>query len=357
MSLAASGEEVPGFGRPWSWDLPFGFPVPRVPADNPMSWAKVELGRHLFYDPRLSGQEQMACATCHQQARAFTDGRARSVGETGARHPRGSMSLANVAYLLTLTWANPGLEALEDQALVPLLGTEPIEMGAGGREDEILARLAADPIYRELFAASFPDTDQPIAWPHVSASIAAFERTLLSGDSAYDRLVFRDLPMSASATRGMKVFEDVGCIACHGLFTFTGTAISQDSEDAEPLFANTGLYNLLDSDGEPGAYPADNPGRFAHTGEVADMGVFRVPTLRNVAVTGPYMHDGSIATLEGVIAHYAAGGRTANRYKSRQLEAFQITPEQTADLIAFLDSLTDHAFLTDRRFANPWPER
>lgn len=339
---------------PWTWDLPLGFPVPRVPADNPMSRAKVELGRHLFYDPRLSGGGEMSCATCHQQARAFTDGRARSVGETGERHPRGAMSLANVAYAPSLTWADPDLASLEAQALVPLTGTQPIEMGAGGREPEILARLAADSTYRDLFAASFPDVEEPIAWPRVTAAIAAFERTLISGGSAYDRFVFLDLPFTEPAKRGMALFESLGCEACHGGFTFAGTAVWRDSEDAEPLFANTGLYNLLDADGKPGAYPADNTGRMAHSRAPSDMGSFRVPTLRNIAVTAPYMHDGSIATLEGVIAHYAAGGRTANRHKASRLRGFEISAAETADLVAFLESLTDRAFLTDERFGDPW---
>jgi len=143
-------------GATYDWRLPSTYPEPQVPAHNPMSDTKVELGRWLFYDTRLSGNNTMSCATCHIQALAFTDGKNRSVGSTGTVHPRNSMSLVNTAYASRLTWANPSLDRLEDQALTPLLGDNPVEMGMGGHEAEIAALLASDEKYRRLAEASFP---------------------------------------------------------------------------------------------------------------------------------------------------------------------------------------------------------
>lgn len=174
----------------YTWQLPAGFPVPLVPRDNPMSEAKVELGRRLFYDTRLSGNRSFSCASCHQQALAFTDGKPRAVGSTGAVHPRGTMSLANVAYNRSFNWGDPEKRRLEEQMLVPMFGTEPVELGLAGLEDELVRRLAAEPLYRELFAAAFPEQFDPISVDNVVAAIASFERTLISGDSAYDRLLF-----------------------------------------------------------------------------------------------------------------------------------------------------------------------
>src|SRR5262245_62990251 len=134
----------------YQWTLPPGFPPPTVPADNPMSPAKAALGRHLFYDKRLSANQTQSCATCHEQARAFTDGRAGSVGSTGEVHRRGSMSLVNVAYAEALTWANPSMTRLEDQALVPMYGEHPIELGLD-RTDRWIDRFKADPVYQRLF--------------------------------------------------------------------------------------------------------------------------------------------------------------------------------------------------------------
>lgn len=354
LALAAAADDVPRGAPLWLWQLPFGFPVPQVPATNPLSAAKVELGRRLFYDPRLSGSGTVACATCHRQELAFTDGRGRAVGETGEQHPRGAMSLANVAYAASLTWADPSLRALEDQVLVPLMAETPIEMGVRGREAEILARLEAEPIYRQLFGEAF-SAGTPISWPAITRAIAAFERVLISGDSAYDRFVYHDQPLPPAAARGRLVFfERLECQRCHAGFTFSGPVVSQTDPDAAPVFVNTGLYDLPDGAGGRGAYPPDNQGLFAHTGNAADMGAFRAPTLRNIAVTAPYMHDGSLATLDEVIDHYAAGGRTPNRHKSPLLVPFTLSAGERTDLVAFLESLTDTAFLTEPRLADPW---
>jgi cytochrome c peroxidase len=174
-------------GQPFVWHLPNGFPTPRVPASNPMSATKVALGRYLFYDTRLSGNGQQACATCHEQARAFTDGRARARGSTGEEHRRGSMSLVNVAYASVLTWGNPAVTTLEEQALVPMFGDHPVELGLAKPGTELLARLRGVPEYQRLFATAFVGAEDPFTIDNVVRAIASFERTIISGRSPYDR--------------------------------------------------------------------------------------------------------------------------------------------------------------------------
>ncbi len=170
----------------WEWTVPHGFPRPQIPADNPMTAAKVELGRHLFYDKRMSVNGKQSCASCHRQELAFTDGRARAQGTTGQFHPRSSMSLVNVSYAPMLTWAHPTLDSLEEQALVPMLGDEPIELGLKGREEEFLTMLGHDPVYRRLFPKAFAGDNQ-ITLKNVAKAIAAFERSIVSMRSPYDR--------------------------------------------------------------------------------------------------------------------------------------------------------------------------
>jgi cytochrome c peroxidase len=349
----------------FAWPLGEGLPVPLVPDDNPMSDARVELGRHLFYDKRLSGNQTQACASCHLQEFAFTDGLAVSEGSTGEHTPRNSMSLANVAYATALTWANPLLLDLEQQIAVPLFGAEPVELGMRGREDELLARLREVPRYQELFAAAFPDDPEPISLYSLTRALACFERRLLSGNSPYDRYLAGDAAaISESARRGAALFngEKLECFHCHAGFNFQDSVAYEGKPPRNSLFHNTGLYNI---DGK-GAYPPGNTGLHEFTEVAADMGRFRVPTLRNIAVTAPYMHDGSVATLDEVLDHYAAGGRTIaegpfagvgrdNPYKSSFIRGFELGEQERADVLAFLGSLTDEQFLTDPALADPWP--
>ncbi|MEM7675579.1 MAG: cytochrome c peroxidase, partial [Myxococcota bacterium] len=155
------------------------FPPPRVPDNNPMSLAKVELGRRLFYDRRLSGNETQACASCHEQARGFSDGLAVSQGSTGEITPRNSMTLGNVAYATTLTWGNPLLRTLEAQALVPMFGEDPVELGLAGRDGELLERLRQDSLYPEQFRRAFDDAE-PVNISNIAKALAAFQRTLIT---------------------------------------------------------------------------------------------------------------------------------------------------------------------------------
>lgn len=349
----------------FDWQLPPGFPTPAVPADNPMSAAKVELGRHLFHDRRLSLDETQSCADCHQQALAFTDGRALGVGSTGAVHPRSSMSLTNIAYTSVLTWANPLLDSLEDQVVVPLFGDEPIELGFRGQEATLLERLRDEPRYGPLFTAAFPELTDPVTVASVARALAAFQRTIISGRSPYDRYLRDrdDDAISASARRGAALFgsEKLECFHCHGGFNFQDSIDYLGKSNPEARFHNTGLYNV----GGTGAYPPGNTGVHAITGKPTDMGRFRAPTLRNIAVTAPYMHDGSIATLSEVLDHYAAGGRTltegphagvgsANPGKSSLIVGFDLSAQERADVLAFLESLTDEGLLTGARWSDPW---
>lgn len=350
--------------EPYRWKLPPHFPEPVVPDDNPMSEAKVELGRRLFYDTRLSGEGSMSCSSCHQQELAFTDGQAASTGETGEHTPRGSMSLANVAYAPKLTWANPLIERLEHQAMIPMFGEEPVEMGLAGKEKELIARLGADAIYERLFEQAFPDDDPAISVLNVTRAIACFQRTLISGGSKYDRYVNGDeQALTRTEKLGMELFlsERLECFHCHAGFTFSDTVDHTGKPIAESAYHNTGLYNL---DGQ-GAYPASNTGAFEITGDPLDMGAFKAPTLRNVAVTAPYMHDGSIETLGEVLNHYGAGGRridsgpyagngAENPLKSQFVPGFQLNSEEKTAVLAFLRALTDEQFLTDPRFSDPF---
>ena len=274
------------------------------------------------------------------------------------------MSLTNVAYNASLTWASHDVRSLEQQVAVPMFNESPVELGVAGREREILDRFRADLDYRTMFRAAFPGQDDPITMPNVVRAIAAFERTLISGNSPYDRLVYRGEmdALAPEARRGMRLFfsERTRCSECHGGFNFGGPVGFEGPDTIEPTFHNTGLYNL---DGE-GSYPAEDTGLHSLTGREEDMGRFRAPTLRNIAVTAPYMHDGSIETLEEVVDSYAAGGRIittgdhrgdgrANPYKSERVAGFELTVSERADLVRFLESLTDTDFLTDPRLADP----
>src|SRR5262245_38975438 len=243
--FGARAQPLPAF----SWSLPARFPTPRIPPENPMSDAKMTLGRFLFYDTRLSGNGMQSCASCHEQARAFTDGRGQAMGSTGELHPRGSMSLVNVAYAATLTWGDPTVTRLEDQALVPMFGTHPVELGLAKDEPGLMARLRLEPRYRVLFAKAFSTDEDPFSLAHVTQALAAFERTIISARSPYDRYHTDrdDAAISASARRGETLFfsEPLSCFRCHGGITFSGAVDFEGRrQEGGVEFHNTGLYNL-----------------------------------------------------------------------------------------------------------------
>jgi len=269
-----------------------------------------------------------------------------------------------VAYAGSLTWADPTITKLEAQALVPMYGDHPIELGLD-RGDEWMTMFRKDPLYQELFIAAFPSENAPITRDNLVKALATFERSIISARSPYDRYHFErdETAISDSARRGETIFHSakVACSTCHTGFMLSGETATARNPEPGVEFHNTGLYNL------PGllSYPAQNTGMHAITKNPRDVGKFKVPTLRNVAVTAPYMHDGSVATLEEAIAHYAAGGRTIaggpqagighdNPNKAERLKGFTLSDEERRDLVAFLDSLTDQQVLREQRFSNPW---
>jgi cytochrome c peroxidase len=333
-----------------TWDLPPGVPPPYVADPASMTPARIELGRQLFYEPRLSSNGKTSCGTCHRREFAFTDTRPRALGTTGELHPRSSMSLINVAYRDTLTWADPTLTSLEAQALLPMFGEHPIELGLKGNEARIYERLGEDPMLLRLFREAYPNDPSPVTTENITAAIAAFERTIVSFRSPYDRYRLHGdgKAISPAAQRGEALFfstEKAGCAQCHRGLNFDGGARTAPHPDVVPIFHNTGLFRL---------YPAPNTGLQERTGKSEDEGKFRAPTLRNIERTGPYMHDGSIETLAEVLDHYAAGGRAAHANRSPLLHPLRLTAEEKLDLLAFLDSLTDIDALVDSRWADPW---
>jgi len=318
-----------------------------------MSAEKVELGRYLFYDKRMSVNGRESCGSCHQQELAFTDGRARAEGTTGQLHPRSAMSLVNVAYAPSLTWANATLDSLEEQALVPMLGEAPIELGLSGHEDRFLNAIKHDPVYENVFPRAFPGGSEIYTLQNVTKAIAAFERTIVSARSPYDRYRWGgDMSaISDSAKRGEILFsssERGGCFQCHGGWNFSAVRFEgsrdRDVEGDGRGFFNTGVTQYL----------PPNRGLYEQTKRPEDIGKFRPPTLRNIAITAPYMHDGSLATLEEVIDHYAAGGKMDHPNKTRILRPFHLTEAEKHDLIEFLKSLTDEELLHDPRWSDPW---
>lgn len=349
----------------WRWMLPKALPEPLTPENNPMSNEKVALGRYLFYDIRLSGNQTFSCASCHHQDKAFTDGKPLGVGSTGEVHPRSPMALGNVAYSPTLTWAHKEKLELETQIEAPFFGDHPVEMGVNeGNKAEVLKRVASDTKYQSRFKAAFPQQDNIISWKNIKNAISSFERTLLTGNSRYDKPHGKGtpLPWSDAEERGRVLFfTTANCFQCHGNFNFNDTASFEGSPLPELRFHNTGLFNI----GGKGDFPERNRGIFEFTGQASDMGKFKAPTLRNIAVTAPYMHDGSLPTLEDVLNFYGDHGRNIvagpnagdgrdNPYKSEHINSIKLSEQDKADIIAFLKTLTDNDFLTDARLSDPF---
>jgi cytochrome c peroxidase len=360
---AAADNAQPG----WTWSLPSYLPPPHVPADNPMSETRFQLGRKLFYDTRLSGNGKESCASCHLQKLAFTDGRKVAVGSTGETTPRNAPSIANSAWRATLTWANPAMVTLERQIEAPLFGDGPIEMGVNDQnKKEILGRFKADPDYPREFAAAFPSEADAVTFGNVIKAISVFERGVVSAGSKYDLYLEGKATLTPEESRGKDLFfgEKAECHHCHGSVNFDDQFYHARTREIETPFHNTGLYDV---DGK-GAYPAPNRGVFESTGAANDMGKFRAPSLRNIAVTGPYMHDGSVATLEEVIDIYASGGRNVtsgpasgdgrlNAHKSELIVPIDLSEQEKRDLVAFLKTLTDEEFLNSPRFSDPWEKK
>ena len=346
---------------------PLGLPPLAVPANNPMTPEKIALGSALFNDKRFSSTGEVSCATCHDAGKAFTDSPLKtSEGIKKLTGTRNAPTVVNAAYFASQFWDGRSAD-LEDQSQHPFVN--PIEMGLPNHEP-ILKIVRTDPTYAASFKTAFGIEPAAITMEHVKMAIASFERTLVSGDSPFDKWYFGGdkTAMSEAAVRGFKVFlEDGRCVSCHtieqdhALFTDNrfhnvGVGINR-IQDKVPTIAPKFLEAKakgLDVDKTVLSDPASSElGRFAVTDGLDEMGAFKTPTLRNVAVTAPFMHDGSLATLRDVVVHYNNGGVTTkgervNDFLSGGIRELNLTEEQISDLVAFMEALTSpqHARVT-----------
>lgn len=298
-------------------EVPDGWPAPVLREDNPLTVASVRLGKALFFDERLSLGRGVSCASCHLPGRAFSDTVAFSIGVHGAPGLRNAPSLANVAFHPLLN-RDGGAPTLEQQVFIPLMATEEMDTDP----QQVVELLKDDPHIADLARQAY---ERPFDLYVLTRALANYQRTLISGHSRYDRyLRGEDAAMDAQEQRGMQLFfGEAGCSACHA---------GSDLSDHD--FHNIGT--TVDD--------AADPGRQRITLAPGDRGKFKTPTLRNVALTAPYMHDGSVATLEEVIEHFNGGG-LANPNKDPLLAPLHLTPAQKEDLAAFLGALTNERSL------------
>ncbi len=344
-------------------EIPLGLPEVPIPENNPQNAEKIALGEKLFDDERFSSTGDVSCATCHDKEKAFTDSPlVTSEGIRKLTGTRNGPTVVNSAYYETLFWDGRS-PSLEDQALHPFVN--PIEMGLPDHEP-ILATIRDDREYVKAFRDVFDVRANNITMEHVTMAIAAFERTLISGDSPWDRWYFggeKDA-ISESAKRGFDVFlRDGRCVSCHMIeqdfATFTdnqfhniGVGINAMQDRVPQLAAafmkakqegvDVDVAVLTDPD-------ASDLGRFAVDDQLDSMGAFKTSTLRNIAVTAPFMHDGSIATLREVVEHYNNGGATTpeekvNPFLAGGIRPLDLTDEQMDDLVAFMEALTSPQF-------------
>ncbi len=293
--------------------IPLGLPSVQWPKDNPYSAEKAELGKMLYFDRRLSVDGSVSCATCHHPDFAYTDGQPVSTGIKGQKGNRSAPTVINRAYSLAQFWDGRAA-SLEEQAKGPM--ANPIEMGS--THEVIVSHLRAIPGYRPMFQAAFGTSELTI--DHVAMAIATFERTVLSGDSPYDRYkAGNKKAMTAAQIRGLDVFENKAkCDSCHEGINFTTNE-----------YHNIGVG--MDK-------PDPDVGRMKVTNDPKDWGVFKTPTLRDVARTGPYMHDGSLKTLRDVVDYYDKGG-TPNKNLDEKIKALHLTGQDKADVVEFLKAL------------------
>jgi cytochrome c peroxidase len=296
-------------------DLPaFLGPLPKVvdPRDNPSTPAKVELGRRLYFDPRLSGNGAISCATCHNPALGFADGLGKGVGFNGAILGRGSPSVLNAAYYETQFWDGRA-PSLEEQAKGPIQA----DLEMNNTAEKAVATVRSIPGYVKRFQEAFGG--EP-TFDRIAQAIAAFERIVVDQDSPFDRWARGNAKaMDVAQVRGFDLFVGkAGCAVCH----------------SGPNFADKRFHNVGVRSGDPG--------RAGVTKDPADQGAFKTPTVRNAALTGPYMHDGSVKTLRALIDHYekASNEREKNPNLSILLRPFRLTDAEKGDLEAFMHALT-----------------
>lgn len=357
LALLAGAAVVAGSGGEAA--APLGLPPVPIPDDNPQTPAKIALGEKLYNEKRFSTDGEVGCVTCHDPVKAFTDSPLRvSEGIEKKTGTRNAPTVVNSAYFTTQFWDGRSPD-LEDQALHPFVN--PVEHGLASHEP-ILEIVRTEPDYASAFAEVFGVTGDGITMREVTMAIAAFERTVVSGNSPFDRWFFGgdETALTEQQKRGYDIFVNEGrCVSCHvieqtqALFTDNrfhniGVGINAIQDDAPALveeFIEADL-NLSEVDVEVLTDPRTSEiGRFAITRQFDDIGAFKTPTLRNVALTAPYMHDGSIATLEDVVVHYMNGGVTeagdrVNDFLSGGIRPLNLEVEQIEDLVAFMEALT-----------------
>ncbi len=307
-------------------DVPPGFPAQTYPLDNQPTPERAALGKALFFSTAFSSDNSIACASCHRPEMAFTDGRAVSPGVAGRMGTRNTPSLANVGYL-PYYLREGSVPTLEMQVLVPIQEHDEFDMNIL----DVAERLKSDTAIVRMSMQAYARDIDPFV---ITRAIACYERTLVSGRSRYDTYVSGGIAsgrsnaveLNSSELRGMSLFfsSRVRCSSCHGGFAFTNHA-----------FTNNGLYTSY-----------SDAGRFRLTKAEGDRATFKTPSLRNVAVTAPYMHDGSLASLEAVVAHYSGGG-AMHPNKSSLLKPLNLSSQEQIDLVSFLQTLTDREFCTN----------
>lgn len=304
--------------------IPVGFPSIALTEGNEYTKVRWELGKRLFYDPIMSKQNTISCASCHHAQNAFSDTVALSLGDNSLQGKSNAPTLTNIAYHPYFTRAG-GVPTLEMQILVPIQEHDEFNTNIL----DIVEKLKQDPSYISQIKTAYNREPDPYV---ITRAIANFERSLISGNSRYDQYFFQGKKtLTPTELNGLQLFTSAktNCSQCHGGFNFSNYA-----------FENNGLYiNYADS------------GRMRLTQLESDRARFKVPTLRNIAVTKPYMHDGSINTLEDVIEHYNSGGK-AHPHKSLLIKPLGLTTQEKNELLAFLHTLTDTQFLNNKKFRN-----
>jgi cytochrome c peroxidase len=324
--------------------------------------AQINLGRHLFYDTKLSLNQTKSCATCHDPKFAFTDSYKRSTGIYGDNLQRNSRPLFNLTTQYYFTAADSTLHSLEAQMNNPLFRQHPLELGLYGKEQEIVNRLMQDATYKKLFKKAFPKAKDSINFTHIKKAIAGFVSSIQSYNTKYDQFVKGNTTLfNKNEKAGMQLFfsNKTNCSKCHGGNNFDQPTVQGDNGVIE-LYFNTGIYNV---DGK-GGYPVTDIGLMEYTKQPIDMGKYKVPTLRNLIYTTPYYHDGSENSLQAVIEQYNTGGRTItvgvnkgdgskNPYKHDFIKPLGLSAIEKQQLFLFLNTLTDSSLLQNKKWTAP----
>lgn len=339
---ACNKEEVIGIDET-PYLLEYGdFPAPNLPEDNPLTLAGVALGRALFYETKLSADGSQSCATCHKQENAFTDLSQFSIGVEGLPGNRQSMAVFNLAWHNNEFFWDGRAHLLRDQSLLPI--QDPLELNE--TLENVIAKLNQDQDYQELFTKAFGSDE--ISSEKISLALEQFMLTIVSNQSKYDKYLAGEVQLSPSEMNGKDLFfqeynpffpatSGADCAHCHSSFNFENDQYMNNGLDTDANFSDLGRYEA--------------------TGNANDRGKFKVPSLRNIELTPPYMHDGRFATLEEVVEHYNSGIQSSATVDPTVLNTqgtgLMLSPQDKTDLVNFLKTLTDESFINDPKFSDP----